>query len=48
MKRILGLQKLESDGVECAGMLEFSTCSYLGCGNSTTSCVGCGPDIAPV
>lgn len=41
MNRILSLQKLESEGVESAGMLELSTCSYLWCGNSTFSCVGC-------
>lgn len=47
MYRILSLQKLESEGVESAGMLLISTCSYLGCGNSTSSCVACGPEIAP-
>lgn len=42
MSRILNLQKMESVGVEVAGMLEApSTCSLIGCGNSTHSCVGC-------
>jgi len=44
MNRILSLQKMESVGVERAAMLNGeaeSTCSWVGCGPSTASCVGC-------
>lgn len=41
MSRILNLQKLESVGIENAGIEAVSTCSYLLCGNSTYSCRDC-------
>ena len=44
MSRILNLQKLQEVGSMRASMMqdaEASTCSYIGCGNSTASCVGC-------
>ncbi|MCO4098229.1 MAG: SapB/AmfS family lantipeptide [Gemmatimonas sp.] len=44
MHAILNLQTLNPTGPEAAGMLsgeDTSTCSYIGCGNSTASCIGC-------
>ena len=44
MSRILDLQRMESVGAERAGMQtdeDTSTCSYIGCGSSTASCIAC-------
>jgi hypothetical protein len=41
MTRILAFQELSAVGIEAAAAGELSTCSYIGCGNSTASCVAC-------